>query len=437
MAGPSPAMTKLLASHQSGFGALGMGDDQQDRQASVVPESGARRLQNLALAAWMMLMLFGGGMLYPTVIIPALTPAVGVLNAEARPVGLDFILFYGTGSLAREGFPAAAYDSRALSSAESRAAGTEIKGLRWPYPPGMLLVARAVASLPYLPAYFCWAALGVMALSLMVWRVTGSVLQIIPLLLCPAASYAAMLGQPSLFAAALAGAGFLLLERRPGLAGALLGVITLKIHLALLLPVCLLASREYRALAAFIAMAALIEVLGLAYAGPAAVDAFIGNATHALGYVAATAELLARNPTVFAALTYAGLLRFALGAQLLTSLIVVAVVWGVWQRTKALAPRSLAWAAGVPLAVPYLFDYDLAIFVVPLAAFAALSARQSTGWLQAAAMSLLWAMPPMIKPMAESAGLQFWPVIEAGLLAYAVWLSRQTESLPAAESAPA
>jgi len=373
----------------------------------------------------MMVMLFAGGMLYPTVILPAVTPVNGVLNAAGKPVGLDFVLFYGAGSLAREGRAIAAYDGRAISEAESRAATMKVTGLAWPYPPGMLLVARAVASLPYLQAAMLWALLGALCLALMVWRASRMALLVLPLTLCPAATYAGMLGQVSLFAAALAGAGLLLLPRRPVLAGALLGVLTLKIQLAVLIPVCLLAARQYRAFFAFLVGGAALQLLGVAYAGPAVVHAFLANANNALGHIAGSPELLMRHPTVFSAVVLAGALRAALPLQILASLATIAVVWDVWRRSEDFAARSLAWAAGMPLVVPYFFDYDLAVFVLPLAALAGQRRSANIGWIQAGAMSLLWALPPMVKPVAAAIGVQLGPLAAAALLAYAAWLARR------------
>jgi hypothetical protein len=401
-----------------------MASESQEHQANAQPSGGGRRLRDLVLVAWMMAMLFGGAMLYPAVIIPAATPVNGVLNASGKPVGLDFVLFYGAGSLARDGHAIAAYDNRTLSEAESHVAGMKISGLAWPYPPGMLLVARAIASLPYLQAVSLWVALGAVLLALMVWRVSGVAALLLPLALCPAATYAGMLGQVGLFAAALAGAGFLLLRRRPGLAGILLGILALKIQLASLIPFCLLAGRHYRAFFAFLAVGAALQLLGVAYAGPAVIHAFLANATSALGHVAGSTELLMRNPTVFSAVVFAGALRVALPLQILASLATVAVVWGIWSRSEDLAARSLAWAAGLPLAMPYFFDYDLAVFVLPLAVLAGRDRSRDIGWLQAGAMSLLWVLPPMIKPLAADFGVQMGP-LAAALLAYAAWLARR------------
>ena len=402
-----------------------MASESEEPGESARPSGGGGRLRDVVLVAWMMAMLFAGGMLYPTVILPAVTPVKGVLNAAGKPVGLDFVLFYGAGSLAREGRPIAAYDGRAISEAESRAATMKVSGLAWPYPPGMLLIARAAASLPYLQAARIWVSLGALCLALMVWRASRLALLVLPLALCPAATYAGMLGQVSLFAAALAGAGFLLLPRRPGLAGALLGALTLKIQLAVLIPVCLLAARQYRALFAFLLAGAALQLLGVAYAGPAVIHAFLANANNALGHVAGSTELLLRHPTVFSAVVLAGAPGVSLPLQFLASLATIAVVWDVWRRSDDLAARSLAWAAGLPLVVPYFFDYDLAVFVVPLAALAGRSRSANIGWVQAGAMALLWAMPPMVKPVAAAIGAQLGPVAAAALLAYAAWLARR------------
>jgi len=248
---------------------------------------------------------------------------------------------------------------------------------------------------------------------------------LLPLALCPAATYAGMLGQVGLFGAALAGAGLLLLRARPRLAGFALGILTLKIQLATLIPFCLLAGRHYRAFFAFLAAGAALQLFGVAYAGPAVIHAFLANANNALGHIAGSRELLLRHPTVFSAAALAGALRLALPLQVLASLATIAIVWDIWRRSQDFAARSLAFAAGLPLAVPYFFDYDLAILVLPLAALAGRNRSRDIGWLQAVAMTLLWALPPLVKPVAAALGIQLGPLAIAALLAYAAWLARQ------------
>ena len=70
------------------------------------------------------------------------------------------------------------------------------------------------------------------------------------LLAAPAVFINAVGGQNGTWTAALFGGGLSLLERRPLLAGGLLGLLIYKPQLALLIPVALLAGRHWRAFAA-------------------------------------------------------------------------------------------------------------------------------------------------------------------------------------------
>jgi alpha-1,2-mannosyltransferase len=390
-------------------------------------------MRRLALGLWLALMLLFGVLLLLLTIIPNLTPASGVLNKSGRPVGLDFISFYAAGSLAGAGRAAEAYDDQSLFAAESSIAGTGIRDLRWPYPPGLLPAMAALARLPYLPAFALWLGLGLASLALVVWRLSGSIALALFLPLCPAISYAAMTSQFPLIAASIAGAGLLLLPRRPAWAGVLFGLLTLKLQLALLLPFCLWAGRQRRALLAFIATALGVQLLGVAFAGREAFADFVAAASGMLDHVGVSANLLARAPTIFAALVYAGTsFSWALAIQTIASLASIAAVYWIWRRSADGATRALAWAAGAPLAVPYLFDYDLAIFAVPLACLVARAAHSGLRWSEAAAMSLLWVAAPLVSPLADATGWQIGPWACAILLAHALREAHSVDRLQTA-----
>ena len=70
--------------------------------------------------------------------------------------------------------------------------------------------------------------------------------------------------------------------------------------------------------------------------------------------------------------------------------------------------------------MPYLFDYDLAIFVVPLAALARHCRLSKAGWASAAVITALWAAAPLVRPLAAAAGYQAGAIGAAILLLFAL-----------------
>ena len=357
--------------------------------------------------------------------VSVIVPAAGINSLKVIPLHTDFITFYAVGTLARADRSGEAYDDRVLSDAVSSVVGEPIVGLHWLYPPGMVLVTWPLAIFSPFSAYLLWIGIGLGCLGWALWRLAPQPASLLLLPLCPAVIYCVMTGQVSLFAAALAGGGFICLARRPALAGILFGILTLKIQLALLLPVCLIAGRHYRALAFMCAAAILAQVGGLALAGWGSVPAFLQAASGDLAFVADRPNLLARIPTVYSLLIGLSASQpLALAIQSLSSLTVAAILWYVWRRSEDVVARSLSWSAGALLAAPYVFDYDLAIFVIPLAAIAWRCRDRDVDATQAAIMTVLWSAAFALKYMAAAVGLQIGPLIAAALLAYAVASAR-------------
>lgn len=112
----------------------------------------------------------------------------------------------------------------------------------WVHPPPMLLMVLPFASLPYAWALGAWSLLGLCAYVLAIGRVV--------LLVAPATYVNLLVGQTGLVVGALYLGALRLLERRPWVAGALIGLIAVKPHLGILIPVALLGARAWSALAA-------------------------------------------------------------------------------------------------------------------------------------------------------------------------------------------
>jgi alpha-1,2-mannosyltransferase len=122
----------------------------------------------------------------------------------------------------------------------------------WVYPPHFLLLTLPFGLAPFALGYALFAALSFAALAAALLAGERGYRRPIlagALLLSPAASINVIAGQNGFLTGALLIGGFRLLAAWPALAGALLGILTVKPQLCLMVPVALAAARQGRALA--------------------------------------------------------------------------------------------------------------------------------------------------------------------------------------------
>jgi hypothetical protein len=137
-------------------------------------------------------------------------------------------------------------------------------------------------------------------------------------------------------------------------------LLCIKPHLAVLLPLALLCSRSWRALAAMAATAAVLLVLSVLAFGTGTLVVFLHNAGMIAGFVESGRAALARIPTVFALATLAHVpAALAYTAQGAAALVAAVAVCNSWGRECSYALRAAVLLCASLLVSPYLFDYDL------------------------------------------------------------------------------
>jgi len=82
--------------------------------------------------------------------------ANGPNDSYGRPLGTDFASFYAAGTLVRDGLAAQAFDQASHFAREQAIFGPATQYYAFQYPPVFLLVAGALAVLPYVPALIVW-----------------------------------------------------------------------------------------------------------------------------------------------------------------------------------------------------------------------------------------------------------------------------------------
>ncbi len=186
----------------------------------------------------------------------------------------------------------------------------------------------------------------------------------------PAVLANAVIGQNGFLTAALIGGTLVLMERRPILAGVLLGLLTYKPHLGLLFPVALIAGRHWRVFVTAAVAAMLMAAASWLAFGTECWQAFfasIGHSEQAFlsqghGGLAQAANRV--RPHAHARRQRgAGLDRASRGRTHRRRRDRAPMA----QATRAQEIKSAALGCGVLLATPYLYAYDLVVLAVPLA----------------------------------------------------------------------
>jgi len=282
-------------------------------------------------------------------------------DATTLAAGRDFLNFWMAGRAAHAPDPGRYYDLVTYNRAIAAVVGTGYPAQTWSYPPTQLLVAAPFGLLPYRLALVLWTLFGAAALfwaARTVWRESRPA---VFLFAAPAALFCLMSGQSSFFTTALLIAGFVLLEKRPVVAGLLIGLLSLKPQLVLLMPVLLVAGRHWRTLAS-----AGVTTLALAGATTALFGIevwrdYIAHGLQAQVEVLVDTEIIATQamPTIFTNLHLIGLsTAVAMAAQAVFALGAgFCVFWAGRRKSDPALMATLFFAASVS-ATPYLMAYD-------------------------------------------------------------------------------
>jgi arabinofuranan 3-O-arabinosyltransferase len=282
----------------------------------------------------------------------------------------DFVGLWSAGKLALAGHPAAVYDWPILKSVEEIAVGHPFDGFYgWRYAPTFLLVAAVLASLPYATATMVWT-LGTLPAYLAAARaIVGDRIGYLLAAAFPAVLANAVVGQNGFLTAALIGGTLVFMERRPILAGVLLGLLTYKPHLGLLFPVALISGNHWRVFFSAVVGAMLMAAISWFAFGTECWQAFFASIGHnEQAFLAQGHGDWGKLQTAFGLTrTLGGSEALAWAAQASVTLVATGAVALLWCRGGAQEIKAAALGCGVLLATPYLYAYDLVVLGVPLA----------------------------------------------------------------------
>jgi hypothetical protein len=291
-------------------------------------------------------------------------------DAQGRPIANDFVNVFAAGKLTLEGQAASAYDWTLHKAAEVRAVGYDFGSYYgWHYPPTFLFAAAALALLPFTAAALAWLAVTLPLYAASIRAIVGDRAGWLLALGFPAALWNVTAGQNGFLTAALIGGTLLFVERRPVLAGVLLGLLTYKPHFGLLFPFALIAGGHWRVLVAAAVTALVMIAASLAVFGTEAWIAFVHwmpvTSRVVLGEGGADWD---RLQSLFGLIrAHGGGETLAWSAQVIVALAALAAVCALWRSRASYELKAAALGCGALLATPYLYMYDLVVLAVPVA----------------------------------------------------------------------
>lgn len=310
-----------------------------------------------------------GGVVCLLYLALVLAGASSLVRPHAAPPAInDFIAFHAAGGMALQGRAAEAYDATLLHAAQRAVFGGEFAGaFFWLNPPSFFLAVAPFSALPYIAAWLAWSLLTAIFLGAMLRLIVPGAV-VVALMAAPAIFICAFVGQNGMLTAGLMAGCLALLERRPRLAGVLLGLLTVKPQLGLLFPPFLLLGRRWAVILAATATALALALASALWLGLAPWAAFLGSVGGSRDFLAGGAGAWSKLQSPFAlAVQVSG----SLGVATVVQAAVVAGLLGAlaWlhRRGAPAAIRAAALVAASALATPYLHAYDAPMLSVAAA----------------------------------------------------------------------
>jgi hypothetical protein len=329
--------------------------------------------------------------------------AQGTLDATGRPLGSDFSQVWAAGKMALAGHSAEVWSWPQHFEVQRQihgSPGVDVYG--WHYPPPFLLVATALAALPYIPALIVWQASTLGAFAWLMWTLVPRRETILLVLAAPVTLVCLSHGHNGFLTALLLGGGLVLLDRKPFTAGLLLGCLIYKPQFAFVIPPLLLVTRNWRAIGGACAAAAVLIAITLLIWGWPVWQAFLDSLPLTKAVVVEQGNTgWHKIMSPFAAMRMWGAgLAAAYAVQALATAGAVASVLFLALRDNARL-RNAAVAAAALIATPYVLDYDFVILGLGIA-FLWLDGEVK-GFLpwDRSLLALVWAAPLFARQVAE------------------------------------
>ncbi len=343
-----------------------------------------KRLQLFSWAFFVFSALFSGQFLFNNFISS---------NVQAPKPGRDFVAFWAASHLAKTGNAERSYDFESINSI-AKSIDPETGSFGWFYPPTYQAITFPLSYIDYKASYFTF-----IFSTLLLFFISAKILSkkqagAFIILAFPAIMVNIAFGQNSLLTAAIAALGMATLDKRPVIAGILLGILSIKPHLAILFPLAMALGRYWTALIAFVSTALAIIIASVMLLGQQVWVEFFKNIdSPALWLETGRIPWRIMTSPFANARLLGGSIETAYIIQGVFSFSLLATMIYIWIKTTDSALRGSILILATLGFSPYMYDYELTWLAIPLIL---LSVRgMEKGWLpkEKEILIFLWLVP--------------------------------------------
>lgn len=309
-------------------------------------------LEGLRLLACLMLaffLVFGFGLVwYSNFVAP-----------NGYVISSDHVAFWEASKFALEGRAADAYDPATFMAAAKKIDAGK-KNFGWFYPPTFFLAILPLGLLTYFQSFLAFMATTLAFYFASIRKIIRGSDAMLFLLASPGLWLNLRMAQNGFLTAGMAGFALCALESHPIVSGVLIGLLSMKPHLALLFPLALIANRSWKTFISAAISAAIFMVVSILALGIDTFPAWIGSLNQ-------TRIMYLENPQVPIGMVSTFSMLRILGApldasylgQLITAAYAAVSVWKVWRSSASNNIKFSVLVIATLLVTPYLYFYDL------------------------------------------------------------------------------
>ena len=334
-----------------------------------------------------------------------------MISPDGQPVGTDFSNVYAAGKMVHEGAAPDVWDWQKHYAMEQAVFDGRQDGYYgWHYPPMFLFIAAVLAFFPYVWALIIWQISSFAGYFYSVRKIAGDLPGwLLPVVAFPAIFVNVIHGHNGFLSAMLFGLGMYFLNKKPILAGILIGLLAYKPHFGFLIPLALLAGGYYRTFFSASVTVLITAALATLTFGIEIWPSFIESLSLTRNVILEDGNTgWFKIQSAFSAImNWGGSLGLAYAGQGLIALFVTITIVLAFRRPLAHEIRVALLIIGSLLFTPYFLDYDMIILAPALAFLAVHGLREGFKPYEVFLLLIVWFSPLATRALMMTTGIPF------------------------------